>query len=936
MDAAFFEFLFNTFVFIGLIVVLKDRKNIKQLLVEVTKLKQVIRSQNDKIIKLELNTLLADKARDKSNPTINPEDVAGPVPAQPNLEPANFEVSPEITQSQSPKAKQTNPWENRPSSDQVQGQPPATNTAAISIPEPTTKRQADVEHEPSGFSIETLLSGNGLFWLGAIILALGGIFLAKYSIEAGLLPPSIRVIMGSLVGISLIGAAEYIDRNKEKFHITSPIVSAAIASGGVITCFAMTLVSFDFYHFIPANIAFVILAIISLGAAVLALRFGPVLAGIGVIGAYAVPALVSTGSNNVTALLAYIGFVSLSALWIAETVKQKWLWWQSCVGHFGWFVVAVFMAKNSDFWPVILFSVATLYLFILSTLTGWKLQFTQFQALPLKQLLMPRREQLVIIFTTFLTALFLALHAKSEFIIWTNIILVSVFFVAASRHSALDTWPYVGLFIALISFSLLPKLANFEDVLFPFSGRFLYIQLAVLVGMLFCGYMIKRHHNRHSYLLLLVVTPLALFGISYIAAPSAAESVLYPLWAAELLIIGAISSLMATKAESALHKLTYLTLTNMVITLCFTMLLEASTLTLAIAAQIATMSYLSWKYHVKIPDWLYKVALLLVTTRLTFAPWMANYKAETIFTIHWTLVIYPLILGLVWFTTKYNQSTRLKPWLHGVFIHIIALLLTTETSYLLIGDYPDFANLSFAESTMLAFNWLILAGVYLWRARISKAATEPNTSVDDKSAVPTSSLSQLYVVAAAALSFGVALLHLDISVLNNPYFESQFVGHFALNWLMLLWALPAGILFGYYKFGLISGSYKTAIFGLMGLFAFMFINGEIRIVFNQGYLYLQQPFAQAEVYTYSIVWLVLSTIMIFTAQTKQLLTLRNIGFSCLALVILKAFLIDMSHLQGLYRALSFIGLGLSLVAIGWLFQKLKPDLVNASEPEIHM
>jgi len=42
----------------------------------------------------------------------------------------------------------------------------------------------------------------------------------------------------------------------------------------------------------------------------------------------------------------------------------------------------------------------------------------------------------------------------------------------------------------------------------------------------------------------------------------------------------------------------------------------------------------------------------------------------------------------------------------------------------------------------------------------------------------------------------------------------------------------------------------------------------------------------------------------------------------IALTILKAFLIDMSTLTGAYRALSFMCLGLVLVAIGWLYQRI--------------
>jgi len=42
----------------------------------------------------------------------------------------------------------------------------------------------------------------------------------------------------------------------------------------------------------------------------------------------------------------------------------------------------------------------------------------------------------------------------------------------------------------------------------------------------------------------------------------------------------------------------------------------------------------------------------------------------------------------------------------------------------------------------------------------------------------------------------------------------------------------------------------------------------------------------------------------------------------IALTILKAFVIDMSTLTGVYRALSFMCLGIVLVAIGWLYQRI--------------
>ena len=47
----------------------------------------------------------------------------------------------------------------------------------------------------------------------------------------------------------------------------------------------------------------------------------------------------------------------------------------------------------------------------------------------------------------------------------------------------------------------------------------------------------------------------------------------------------------------------------------------------------------------------------------------------------------------------------------------------------------------------------------------------------------------------------------------------------------------------------------------------------------------------------------------------------------------KVFVIDMGGLTGVFRALSFIGLGLVLVGIGWLYQRLlfppRPKIVAA-------
>jgi uncharacterized membrane protein len=44
------------------------------------------------------------------------------------------------------------------------------------------------------------------------------------------------------------------------------------------------------------------------------------------------------------------------------------------------------------------------------------------------------------------------------------------------------------------------------------------------------------------------------------------------------------------------------------------------------------------------------------------------------------------------------------------------------------------------------------------------------------------------------------------------------------------------------------------------------------------------------------------------------------------------FLIDMSNLTGIWRALSFLGLGAVLIGIGWLYQRLLFPRAPAADP----
>ena len=81
------------------------------------------------------------------------------------------------------------------------------------------------------------------------------------------------------------------------------------------------------------------------------------------------------------------------------------------------------------------------------------------------------------------------------------------------------------------------------------------------------------------------------------------------------------------------------------------------------------------------------------------------------------------------------------------------------------------------------------------------------------------------------------------------------------------------------------------------------------------------PLSVAESYAYSAVWLA-SALALFIAGIRLARQyIRYAGLAVMVLVVLKVFLSDMSDLEGLYRIASFIGLGLCLVGIGWLYRR---------------
>jgi uncharacterized membrane protein len=104
---------------------------------------------------------------------------------------------------------------------------------------------------------------------------------------------------------------------------------------------------------------------------------------------------------------------------------------------------------------------------------------------------------------------------------------------------------------------------------------------------------------------------------------------------------------------------------------------------------------------------------------------------------------------------------------------------------------------------------------------------------------------------------------------------------------------------------------------------FAWISLEVRHAWH-GTVLAGSTVGDAELYSYSVAWLLYAGVLLAGGLALGQRLMRYAALAVLAIICLKVFLIDMGGLTGLYRVASFLGLGASLVGIGYLYQRFAP------------
>jgi hypothetical protein len=187
--------------------------------------------------------------------------------------------------------------------------PPAATTAPPSEPPPTSTHRLPLAQ----VDWERWIGVRGAAAAGGIVLALASLLFFQYSIEHGLISPTMRVVLGVLAGIACLVGSEWLVRRDQE------AAGNALAGAGVVILYGATWAAQNLYGLIGTLPAFVLMVLITAVCVTLAVaRRARFIAVLGLLGGFATPLLVASDVDSPAALFGYILLLDLGLLWLAR------------------------------------------------------------------------------------------------------------------------------------------------------------------------------------------------------------------------------------------------------------------------------------------------------------------------------------------------------------------------------------------------------------------------------------------------------------------------------------------------------------------------------------------------------------------------------------------------------------------------------------------
>ena len=341
--------------------------------------------------------------------------------------------------------------------------------------------------------------------------------------------------------------------------------------------------------------------------------------------------------------------------------------------------------------------------------------------------------------------------------------------------------------------------------------------------------------------------------------------------------------------------------------LALTFALERGWLTIALALMSLGTAWISMQRPIPFLRTLAAVLAAIVVARIGYEPRIAGEQVGTTPIFNWLLWGYGIPALSFWAASYFMRQRGDDAPLRAV--ESAAILFTVLLAFMEIRHAINGGDVYYNAATLseLALQVCVALAMAIGLERLR---------IRSRSIVHNVSAMLLTGFAGLVGVFGVLLL-------ENPMLTSvELTGRF-INLLLLAYALPAVLmlLLSYAVAGRRPAAYANSIAAGALLFALAYVSFEIRRLYHGPDLIIGLTSA-AEQYTYSIAWLAFGVVLLGVGILVSSERARLASAAVIGLTIVKAFLVDMATLTGVYRALSFICLGLVLVAIGWFYQRI--------------
>ena len=881
-----------------------------------------LRKLDDRLTNFDMLSVALPKPAGIAVPVLDPEPHAPPPPTpveQPVSQPAPA-LREQISEAP-PQQDEPRPWD-RP---QEPAPEPASAPESAFEPESTEAPPPEPPAPPRDYGdFERRFGTQWVVWVGGIALALGGIFLVRYSIEAGLFTPGLRVIFGAILALFLVGLGELARRREIVTgiaQINSAHIPSILTAAGTTVAYADVWAAYALYNFLPSGAAFVLLGLVALATLAAALVHGPGLAGLGLVGAYVTPVLVGSNEPNYWALYIYLAIVTAAAYALARMRMWRWLAITAACFSLFWMLVGISLPEQiapHAFHAVAGFALACAFI-VSDFLYGPQAQRGRFDL----------TSSWILAGYLFGAFLLVFVNRHDARAVATLFLLCAATVAVAWRSEAVT--PAIGA-AALLALVVVGHWATSDYFVHlhrpggPFSGLPLVLKVEGLrlhllfgagIAALFgaAGYL-AQGRVAHPYSAILwaaasVLTPvLTLIALNY-GVTGFTQSIPFAALALLLAALFGVATEWLNRRTlapgGAAATAIYACGGVAAIALALAFALERGWLTVALALMVPGIAFIADKRPLPMLRQICIVLVALVLARILWDPRIVGDDVGKTPILNWLLWGYGV--------------PALSFWIGGAILRRRGDDLASRS--------VDSAAITFTALTaMLEIRHLMNDGnIYRPSATLGEVGLQTSTALAmtiGLEHVRARTGSVIHNVAAWIFGIGAFLGVLtSIGVTCNPLFTGEPVGGVFFNTLLLGYGMPAvlmAILARTIRDTRPPLVYRLAAVSAIAL-ALIYLTLEVRTIFH-GPVLSGRLVTDAEDYTYSAVWLAFGVALLLAGIALKSQPARYASAAVVILTVVKVFLHDLAGVQGVYKALSFICLGLVLMGIGWLYQRL--------------